>query len=130
MVLLCMFCFNQKTAYEMRMSDWSSDVCSSDLTSLLLMHRARKVDDRFVLAFTVAAGFGDVVPFLAEGDRVEMAVQLFEDSPIGREPPVSSEERRVGKERVSRGRSRSPLCHEKKNNISKYTGYSDISHTE
>src|SRR3546814_16808588 len=25
-------CFNQKTAYEMRMSDWSSDVCSSDLT--------------------------------------------------------------------------------------------------
>src|SRR3546814_4328894 len=88
MVLLCMFCFNQKTAYEMRMSDWSSDVCSSDLTSLLLMHRARKVDDRFVLSFTVAAGFGDVVPFLAEGDRVEMAVQLFEDSPIGREPLV------------------------------------------
>src|SRR3546814_16340056 len=25
------FCFNQKTAYEMRISDWSSDVCSSDL---------------------------------------------------------------------------------------------------
>src|SRR3546814_1628684 len=25
------FCFKQKTAYEMRMSDWSSDVCSSDL---------------------------------------------------------------------------------------------------
>src|SRR3546814_4997289 len=24
-------CFKQKTAYEMRMSDWSSDVCSSDL---------------------------------------------------------------------------------------------------
>src|SRR3546814_5173300 len=37
---LCMFClfsvallffFKQKTAYEMRISDWSSDVCSSDL---------------------------------------------------------------------------------------------------
>src|SRR3546814_5999893 len=26
-----MFLFNQKTAYEMRISDWSSDVCSSDL---------------------------------------------------------------------------------------------------
>src|SRR3546814_6683746 len=28
---VCMFCFSQKTAYEMRISDWSSDVCSSDL---------------------------------------------------------------------------------------------------
>src|SRR3546814_6836335 len=27
----CVFCFKQKTAYEMRISDWSSDVCSSDL---------------------------------------------------------------------------------------------------
>src|SRR3546814_10579341 len=25
------FCFKKKTAYEMRISDWSSDVCSSDL---------------------------------------------------------------------------------------------------
>src|SRR3546814_3697274 len=29
------FFFKQKTAYEMRISDWSSDVCSSDLRSLL-----------------------------------------------------------------------------------------------
>src|SRR3546814_5320101 len=29
--LLCFFFFKQKTAYEMRISDWSSDVCSSDL---------------------------------------------------------------------------------------------------
>src|SRR3546814_6222189 len=28
------FFFKQKTAYEMRISDWSSDVCSSDLVSL------------------------------------------------------------------------------------------------
>src|SRR3546814_4254955 len=28
---LCVFLFKQKTAYEMRISDWSSDVCSSDL---------------------------------------------------------------------------------------------------
>src|SRR3546814_16679835 len=26
-----MLCFKQKTAYDMRISDWSSDVCSSDL---------------------------------------------------------------------------------------------------
>src|SRR3546814_6631258 len=30
-VLACVFFFKQKTAYEMRISDWSSDVCSSDL---------------------------------------------------------------------------------------------------
>src|SRR3546814_8976542 len=29
------FFFKQKTAYEMRISDWSSDVCSSDLSSPL-----------------------------------------------------------------------------------------------
>src|SRR3546814_5284610 len=30
-VIFCFFFFKQKTAYEMRISDWSSDVCSSDL---------------------------------------------------------------------------------------------------
>src|SRR3546814_5817604 len=39
-VWLCVFCcffffFKQKTAYEMRISDWSSDVCSSDLEALM-----------------------------------------------------------------------------------------------
>src|SRR3546814_8718742 len=35
-VLFCfvVFFFKQKTAYEMRISDWSSDVCSSDLVGL------------------------------------------------------------------------------------------------
>src|SRR3546814_1616084 len=31
MLCSCVFFFKQKTAYEMRISDWSSDVCSSDL---------------------------------------------------------------------------------------------------
>src|SRR3546814_5960394 len=31
---MCFFFFKQKTAYEMRISDWSSDVCSSDLQLL------------------------------------------------------------------------------------------------
>src|SRR3546814_3790195 len=30
-LFVCLFFFKQKTAYEMRISDWSSDVCSSDL---------------------------------------------------------------------------------------------------
>src|SRR3546814_4662473 len=30
---MLLFVFKQKTAYEMRISDWSSDVCSSDLES-------------------------------------------------------------------------------------------------
>src|SRR3546814_3564408 len=34
------FFFKQKTAYEMRISDWSSDVCSSDLSGL--HHRIRR----------------------------------------------------------------------------------------
>src|SRR3546814_8202316 len=32
--VIFIFFFNQKTAYEMRISDWSSDVCSSDLRVL------------------------------------------------------------------------------------------------
>src|SRR3546814_5289706 len=31
MLIFVFFFFKQKTAYEMRISDWSSDVCSSDL---------------------------------------------------------------------------------------------------
>src|SRR3546814_14793975 len=34
-VYLFFFFFKQKTAYEMRISDWSSDVCSSDLANLI-----------------------------------------------------------------------------------------------
>src|SRR3546814_1797716 len=40
MVLIALtfvFFFKQKTAYEMRISDWSSDVCSSDLLETLLL---------------------------------------------------------------------------------------------
>src|SRR3546814_6169054 len=45
--MLCVFCFKQKPAYEMRISDWSSDVCSSDLPDFLLMESAtRRVNDR------------------------------------------------------------------------------------
>src|SRR3546814_7157936 len=34
---IIVFFFKQKTAYEMRISDWSSDVCSSDLLEVILV---------------------------------------------------------------------------------------------
>src|SRR3546814_4795938 len=34
LILRCFFFFKQKAAYEMRISDWSSDVCSSDLITM------------------------------------------------------------------------------------------------
>src|SRR3546814_2847589 len=43
--LLLFFFFKQKTAYEMRISDWSSDVCSSDLAG-----RERPGDERASVA--------------------------------------------------------------------------------
>src|SRR3546814_3735650 len=47
-----MFFFKQKTAYEMRISDWSSDVCSSDLDSDGLLQYLRS---RFILHESAAA---------------------------------------------------------------------------
>src|SRR3546814_19222942 len=38
-VCSCFFFFKQKTAYEMRISDWSSDVCSSDLCTARVRDR-------------------------------------------------------------------------------------------
>src|SRR3546814_10801307 len=42
--MLCFFFFKQKTAYEMRISDWSSDVCSSDLPFLEVEGPPREVE--------------------------------------------------------------------------------------
>src|SRR3546814_2832163 len=49
-VLYIFFFFKQKTAYEMRISDWSSDVCSSDLFGgpfglVSLPHHAPGIDE-------------------------------------------------------------------------------------
>src|SRR3546814_5095501 len=42
-MVCCVFFFKQKTAYEMRISDWSSDVCSSDLLDPALAERQRHI---------------------------------------------------------------------------------------
>src|SRR3546814_6065902 len=60
----CFFFFKQKTAYEMRISDWSSDVCSSDLRRLRLQghrdaaHRGRGEAPRRSAAAHPGAGYG------------------------------------------------------------------------
>src|SRR3546814_19414995 len=48
------FFFKQKTAYEMRISDWSSDVCSSDLRADDLAFADRSKDDRHHFRFIVS----------------------------------------------------------------------------
>src|SRR3546814_1179484 len=51
--MFCVFFFKQKTAYEMRISDWSSDVCSSDLRKF-----AEVKTLEFAHAFSVPLGNG------------------------------------------------------------------------
>src|SRR3546814_6086346 len=60
---VCIFFFKQKTAYEMRISDWSSDVCSSDLQDLAA---AVELAERYP---------GDLLmETLIEGDELTVAI--------------------------------------------------------
>src|SRR3546814_10506218 len=90
------FFFKQKTAYEMRISDWSSDVCSSDL-------QPHHVDEMPV------PGGGFEAEMLARGEIAPMRADQVhdqEDRAHQHVEAVRSEERRVGKECVSTCRSR------------------------
>src|SRR3546814_987434 len=88
------FFFKQKTAYEMRISDWSSDVCSSDL--LDRRRESRKGGE------LLAGSRGRRRAFRQHEEQLAHAGQPDQD-PAGR---TRSEERRVGKECVSTCRSR------------------------
>src|SRR3546814_6358473 len=92
MVLKCFF-FKQKTAYEMRISDWSSDVCSSDLTLDCLVG----ADPRRQLA-TLEHPAAEMAPG-------EIGARIGRPDDRQRRQQ-RSEERRVGKECVSTCRSR------------------------
>src|SRR3546814_2324046 len=83
--LFRVFFFKQKTAYEMRISDWSSDVCSSDLHAAL---------GGRLLALACRRRFRSWA-LRGRPEAVEHA-----------SPRLRSEERRVGKECVSTCRSR------------------------
>src|SRR3546814_2534342 len=102
------FFFKQKTAYEMRISDWSSDVCSSDLRYDAIGGKAvvgpadRDADhDRLAV--------GDP-RFRAHDRRMHDPLTVDHAAEAARPGGVDdrrrSEERRVGKECVSTCRSR------------------------
>src|SRR3546814_12711376 len=107
------FFFKQKTAYDMRISDWSSDVCSSDLRDLVEL-----------LALQLVAAHAALDDRREQAERAEVdehreEVAAEED---GEEAPLRrllgdagrSEERRVGKGCVSTGRARWAAEHSKK----------------
>src|SRR3546814_17529507 len=100
------FCFKQKTAYEMRISDWSSDVCSSDLLAVAWFAWSRlAVDDarvRRLLGWIEAIGRWSMLDVFVAA----MLVVVIK---------LRSEERRVGKECVDTCRSRWSPYHYKKN---------------
>src|SRR3546814_4423772 len=97
------FFFKQKTAYEMRISDWSSDVCSSDL-----LWRAQALNDSRSRIFTrlrclLSSRLSS--QFLHDLRNPINALSLHADL-LARMVVVRSDERRVGKECVSTCRSR------------------------
>src|SRR3546814_5650952 len=95
--LLCCFFFKQKTAYEMRISDWSSDVCSADL-----------VATRALVAAGTSGRRGTVRPVRCDGGstghtQCECHTALATGAVrVG----LRSDERRVGNECVRTCRSR------------------------
>src|SRR3546814_6222285 len=98
-VFLCVFFFfKQKTAYEMRISDWSSDVCSSDLFIQFLRCKLFRVHLEELKVM-----FSHFSIFMMQS--VLNKRNLFPWANLtGRQK--RSEERRVGKECVSTCRSR------------------------
>src|SRR3546814_13939344 len=125
--MMCFFFFKQKTSYEMRISDWSSDVCSSDL---LQRHQGgRRVPGALAVEGTRrarrqgecgGAGAGGHRP-LPRWQGCDSAAALGRHEPLQPRRPAPggrrggrSEERRVGKECVSTCRSRWSPYHSKK----------------
>src|SRR3546814_9082273 len=77
-----MFVFKQKTAYEMRIRDWSSDVCASDLPA-----RVGTASSRPATAGSVAVRSGDNLFRIARRNAVadasiyQMLVALWRANP-------------------------------------------------
>src|SRR3546814_6612292 len=108
----CFFFFKQKTAYEMRSSDWSSDVCSSDLHRMLDMLARRP-------ARLAIESQEDEAPRIEAGEEGNENAdpEGGNSAAAARESRLEnrSDERRVGKECVSTCRSRWSPDAEKKN---------------
>src|SRR3546814_4228749 len=98
--VVCVFFFKQKTAYEMRISDWSSDVCSSDLDGV------GRDGGEVLLEIPGAAARGVAQPRHDGEQAGEGAGGGGLGWAVGGWAAGRSEERRVGKECVSTCRSR------------------------
>src|SRR3546814_5972043 len=110
--LYYLFFFKQKTAYELRISDWMSDVCSSDLIALYGEDiGTAQFEQEYLCSFNAAilgAFYGrEMAKVRAEG-RIDPAIESVAGEPVHRawDIGVRSEERRVGKECVRTCRSR------------------------
>src|SRR3546814_4027431 len=126
-LLLLFFFFKQKTAYEMRISGWSSDVCSSDLFRLGKIAEADSPallpavlsHQRIHLAHPPQQREHHRHRALCHGGRVIAPRRIGNHHPTARgggNIDVRTEERRVGKECVNTCRSGWSPYHEKKNN--------------
>src|SRR3546814_5212968 len=94
--MLSFFFFKQKTAYEMRISDWSSDVCSSDLLDMFLTSKLKICGEVELQVHQF---------LLSRTGRLEDVERIYAH-PQSLAQCKRSEERRVGKECVSTCRSR------------------------
>src|SRR3546814_3236930 len=106
---MCFFFFKQKTAYEMRISDWSSDVCSSDLTERYpnMLELLKAFDTAFERDCTRFQGEDNTLS--EQIKELEVMLQCNPRNKLALENRLSklrSEERRVGKACVSTCRSR------------------------
>src|SRR3546814_13223068 len=118
MCVFVFFFFKQKTAYEMRISDWSSDVCSSDLAR---KKRAKATSGRWKINLGPSSGLRPVEihrEFMTAAARWTMALKLWSVlsalMAIRLHSLSRSEERRVGKVCVSTCRSRLSAYHSNK----------------
>src|SRR3546814_9499213 len=102
--LLCLcFFFKQKTAYELRISDWSSDVCSSDLVRGVA--RRRRAHLAHARRRRADPG-GDVSGGIDAATRRAIRRGGASRGVMPQRVSCRSEERRVGKECVSTCRYR------------------------
>src|SRR3546814_7516241 len=88
MLFIYFFFFKQKTAYEMRISDWSSDVCSSDLPSAAPAGAAKGNADAFCLQQRLAhrrqIGRGRIHAWRGFGKRAGVIGGRRGEQPCGR----------------------------------------------
>src|SRR3546814_2753935 len=79
-MLVSFFFFKQKTAYEMRISDWSSDVCSSDLPHQLSFQKGKNMNSPITGKPMKLIREADTPTFRKESFNIVYHYYLCEDS--------------------------------------------------